>query len=96
MDRDQILASQRDALWIISLRAKLLRAQCGRQLEAARLLAAQTRTAVMRATVLEQVYPSGPSGLRRRKVVSLVHARRRSARRPSSLGQVARARGRAE
>ena len=96
MDRDQILATQRDALWIISLRAKLLRAQCGRQLEAARLLAAQTRTAVMRATMLEQVYPSGPSSLRRRKVVSLVHARRRSERRPSSLGQVARARGRAE
>ena len=96
MDRDQILAAQRDALWIISLRAKLLRAQCGKQLEAARLLAAQTRATVMRATMLEQVYLSGPSSLRRRKVVPLVHGRRRSARRPSSLRQVGGARGRAE
>ena len=92
MDRDQILASQRDALWVISLRAKLLRAQCGKQLEAARLLAAQTRATVMRATMLEQVYLGGTNS--RRKVVPLVHARRRSAGRPASLRHLPRAPGR--
>lgn len=97
MDRDQIIAAQRDALWVISLRAKLLRAQCGKQLEAARVLVARTRAAVMRTTMLEQTYLSGPSSVRHLKVVPLVTARRRrSARRPSSLRQLAQARGRAE
>ena len=94
MDRSQIIAAQRDALWVISLRAKLLRAQCGKRLEAARLLAAQTRAAVVRAAMLEQVYLGGTNN--RRKVVPLVHARRRSAGRPSSLRHLARARGRTE
>jgi len=92
VDREQIIAAQRDALWVIALRAKLLRAQCGKRLEEARLLAARSRAAVVRATMLEQVHLGGPS-VRQRKVVPLVNARRRSARRSSSLRQLARARG---
>jgi hypothetical protein len=42
--------------------------------------------------MLEQVHLGGPS-VRQRKVVPLVNARRRSARRSSSLRQLARARG---
>jgi hypothetical protein len=94
VDREQIVAAQRDALWVISLRAKLLRAQCGKQFEAAQLLAAQTRTAVMRATMLEQVHLAGNVGVRHRKIVLLVNARRRSARRSSALRELARAPGR--
>ena len=96
MDRDQIIAAQRDALWVISLRARLLRAQCGKQLEAARVLVARTRAAVMHTTLLEQVYLRGTSSGRRPKVVPLVAARRRRSARPSSLRQLARARGRTE
>jgi hypothetical protein len=95
VDRSQIIASQRDALWVISLRAKLLQIQCEKQLQAARVLAARTRAAVVRATLLEQVHLSGTS-IRHRKVVPIVAARRLSARRASALRQVARSRGRTE
>jgi len=95
VDRSQIIASQRDALWVISLRAKLLRVQCGKQLLAARVLAARTRAAVIRGKLLEQVHLSGTS-IRQRKVVPIVAARRLSARRASALRQLARARGRTE
>jgi len=79
MDRDVILAAQRDALWVIALRAKLLRARSSKQAEDAGRASAQSRATVTRAAERQIVYGPRTLAAGRPKVVPLVrrsHARR--------------------
>jgi hypothetical protein len=78
MDRDALVAAQRDTLWVISLRTKLLHARSGQQLAAARLLYARSRATVARAARLERLYDrTTAEASRHGKVIPL---RRRSRR----------------
>ena len=72
MDRNSIVAAQRDALWVIALRTKLLRVQCDKQLDEARRFARDARDTVARARMLQRRSWARNGAGRRRKVVALV------------------------
>jgi hypothetical protein len=79
MVHDARRAPDRDVLWVIALRAKLLHAQAGKQLEAARLHEARTRATVVRvAALVEACQRNHPAlNVRRARVVPLVRRPRR-------------------
>ena len=72
MDRDAIIGGQRDALWVLALRTKLLRAQSNQQLAAARRLANDARETVARVQMLERRNRARGSAAGHRTVVALV------------------------
>jgi len=74
VDRSTIVAAQRDALWVIALRTKLLHAQSARHFHASRLVA-DARDTLARARRLERVFRLTGGPARRRRVVSLVSRR---------------------
>ena len=75
MDRSTIVAAQRDALWVIALRTKLLHAQSAKHFHAARRLVADARDTLARSRRLERLFRMGGGPARRRRVVSLVGRR---------------------
>lgn len=70
MDRAAILTAQRDSLWLIAIRVKLLHFQAKQHLHEAHALTTRSADAAARAADLEKLY--SPAALAsRRKVLPL-------------------------
>ena len=77
MGQDAPRVLDRDALWLLGLRMKLVCAWSDRRAAAARLVAARARASLARAAELSEVFDgqSTPIPRRRAKVVSLARYR---------------------
>lgn len=77
MGHDALLVLDRDALWLLGLRAKLVRARSCRRAATARLMAERARASLARAAELSEVFDGHgtPVPTRRSNVVSLARYR---------------------